>query len=188
LDVADDPDDGAPVGIRMAHDVLLSSWPRLKDWVSDEAEDARAMAVLGQQAALWRENGRSPERLLIGSLLIDAHDLLNRLGGNLSEEIVEFIQASARSREAAQPEDLEALASALKEARARNAALEAECREAEVRIQAGIESQEAAEAEVEEQRSAALRAEKRARWLTVALIGVSVLALAGAWFVLGGPR
>jgi hypothetical protein len=68
---ATDPDAGD--GIELAHEMLLTRWPRLRSWLSREAERTRTFKRLADAARAWEQAGRPAEQLwgarALGALL-----------------------------------------------------------------------------------------------------------------------
>ncbi|MFL6122416.1 helix-turn-helix domain-containing protein [Actinophytocola sp.] len=55
--------------VEIAHDAMLSAWPRLRAWIDDHREDVRAHRKISEAARLWEENERDPSVLASGSRL-----------------------------------------------------------------------------------------------------------------------
>lgn len=55
--------------IELVHDALLQQWPRLKEWLSEEAEDRRLRRHLGQAASAWAAADRDRSDLYRGARL-----------------------------------------------------------------------------------------------------------------------
>ena len=61
--------------IEISHEALLSAWPRLRDWMLSDLDEARLQRRIADAATVWRERDRDPSALLRGGLLADAQDL-----------------------------------------------------------------------------------------------------------------
>jgi len=92
---------GAPSArVDLAHEILLSAWPELGEWIRSRREDEQRRRVLQAKAAEWVKSGRGQSRLL------DA-DELREVRSWLSEEkardlgVSEEIQSLLASSEAA---------------------------------------------------------------------------------------
>lgn len=63
LMVTDSLPDGTPM-TRLAHDSLLTHWPRLKDWVHQNEDQLRTRARITTAAQIWEETGGGRSRCL----------------------------------------------------------------------------------------------------------------------------
>lgn len=94
-----DTDEHGRAVVTIAHEALLRHWPRVQEWVRDNAEVLRARARLESAAALWRDEGEPDERLLPeGKPLADAVDLDTRFGEELPAELRRYVSTSRRVR------------------------------------------------------------------------------------------
>ena len=64
-------DEGAA---EVAHEALLREWPRLRDWLAEDAEGRHLHQHLIGAAGEWRESGRDPAELYRGARLASALD------------------------------------------------------------------------------------------------------------------
>jgi DNA-binding SARP family transcriptional activator len=55
--------------VTIAHEALLTAWPRLRDWVHDREDDTRRLGTLAAAAEAWEAEGRRPEDLWRGERL-----------------------------------------------------------------------------------------------------------------------
>lgn len=55
--------------VEIAHDTMLSAWPRLRAWIDDHREAVRAHRKISEAARLWVENERDPSVLASGTRL-----------------------------------------------------------------------------------------------------------------------
>lgn len=55
--------------LRLAHEALLRSWPRFREWVAEAREGLRLHRKLTEAARTWEELGREPDALYRGSRL-----------------------------------------------------------------------------------------------------------------------
>ena len=62
--------------IEIAHEALLTAWPRLRAWVEEDRAGLRLHRKLGDAAAAWKENGRQPHHLYRGPDLAAARTWL----------------------------------------------------------------------------------------------------------------
>jgi WD40 repeat protein/DNA-binding SARP family transcriptional activator len=98
LTVDADPHSRLPT-VELAHEALLTQWPRLRGWID---EDRFALASLGQlrsAAAEWAELGRDTGALYRGARLEGVVDLGPQRLDRLSALEREFVDASGRQRD-----------------------------------------------------------------------------------------
>lgn len=87
--------EGGESHVRVAHEALLTRWPRLAVWLEADKDFLRLRARIADQAAHWREEGESPDLLLPeGKPLFDARDLLRGRREDLDAATIAFIEAS----------------------------------------------------------------------------------------------
>lgn len=88
--------------VEIAHEALLSAWPRLRDWIDADRVGGRVQRQLSSAAELWRDAGRDPSVLYRGGPLASASDWIgdpvHRAGLNVLER--EFLRASIEHRAA----------------------------------------------------------------------------------------
>ena len=65
-----DPVHGSPT-LEVAHEALLTEWPRLHDWIADARVDVQRRASLGTAAIEWDASGRNPDYLFAGTRLAE---------------------------------------------------------------------------------------------------------------------
>jgi tetratricopeptide (TPR) repeat protein len=81
--------------VSLAHDELLTSWPRLKDLLDQNREFLRVKARIAASATRWRDSKRAPGLLLPpGARLAEAVDVLQERRTALNPREAEFVQAS----------------------------------------------------------------------------------------------
>jgi hypothetical protein len=118
---------GAAATVRLAHEALLTGWPRLAALIADHRAFLGARTRLAAEASLWRARGEDADFLLApGRLLAAAGDLLGQHRADLDAATIDFIEASLaaeQAREAARQE-------------AERAALQARAEAAEARARA----------------------------------------------------
>jgi tetratricopeptide (TPR) repeat protein len=118
--------------VEVAHEALIRTWPRLREWVDSNREKLRTRAAVVQAKAVWEDNGRREDLLLpAGFQLERARALLQESGDLTIDDIQEFVILSSareeterKEREAALARD-EAQVAELKAAQARTAAAQA---------------------------------------------------------------
>lgn len=64
-----DPDTGQAT-VEVAHEALISAWPRFAMWVEEARDDLRTRERLAMAAREWEESDRDPSFLLSGSRLV----------------------------------------------------------------------------------------------------------------------
>jgi len=102
-------------GAEVAHEALFARWPRLSQWLEDDAAGRRLRRRLTPAAADWAAHARPDTDLYRGPRLVEALDWQAQHPDELIPAEREFLDASAR---AAERERLDALARADREARA----------------------------------------------------------------------
>jgi WD40 repeat protein len=55
--------------VEIAHDTMLSAWPRLRAWIDDHREAVRAHRKISEAARIWKESERDPSVLASGGRL-----------------------------------------------------------------------------------------------------------------------
>jgi WD40 repeat protein/class 3 adenylate cyclase len=95
---------GAPT-IELAHEAMLTAWPRLHRWIDAAREDIRAERRLAASAREWTEADRDPSFLLQGSRLEQAEAWLadSRLAATPEERV--YLEASQRERQRRREEE-----------------------------------------------------------------------------------
>lgn len=91
--------------IEISHEALLSAWPRLREWMLSDLDEARLQRRIAYAAELWRERDRDPGALLRGGPLADAQALAARPPTShrlLTTAEQEFVSASAANAQAEQ--------------------------------------------------------------------------------------
>ncbi len=81
--------------VSLAHDELLTQWPRLKDLLDQNREFLRVKARIAEAAARWRDSKRAPGLLLgPGPRLAEAAAALRERRADLNPREAEFVQMS----------------------------------------------------------------------------------------------
>ncbi|MFK0282199.1 hypothetical protein ACIQVL_17255 [Streptomyces sp. NPDC090499] len=62
-------------GVHLAHESLITSWPRLHDWIEEDRERLRHHRMLADAARAWLEHDRDPGTLYRGTRLARAEEL-----------------------------------------------------------------------------------------------------------------
>ena len=93
-----DEDAAGHVFVRVAHEALLSRWPRARDIVNANRNFLETRARLRADAQRWHADDRNRELLLpSGKRLAEGEELLVSRREEVDEEVVEYIEASSRA-------------------------------------------------------------------------------------------
>jgi WD40 repeat protein len=85
--------------VEVAHEALLREWPRLRDWLDEDAEGRRLRIQLTQATAQWEGAGRDPTELFRGPRLSATLDWTATHGRELNSLEREFVAASRAASE-----------------------------------------------------------------------------------------
>jgi len=80
----EDGDGDPPARIDLAHEVLLSAWPTLGEWIRTRRDDEQRRRVLEAKAAEWVKHGRGQMRLLEAD---EVREVRNWLSGNKAHDL-----------------------------------------------------------------------------------------------------
>ncbi|MCE7004266.1 hypothetical protein LWC34_15685 [Kibdelosporangium philippinense] len=83
--------------VDIAHEALIRSWPRLRDWLSDDREGLRVHRQLTDATDAWETAERDPGALLRGTRLARASDWAAAHGEMLTKREREFLDSSQRA-------------------------------------------------------------------------------------------
>jgi WD40 repeat protein/DNA-binding SARP family transcriptional activator len=83
----------------IAHEALLSRWPRLRAWLADDAEGRRLHQHLIGAAGEWERSGRDPAELYRGARLASALDWTKEHDAELNELERAFLEGSREASE-----------------------------------------------------------------------------------------
>ncbi len=86
--------------LEVTHEALLTGWPRLAGWLSEDALGRAVRAHLAPEAAGWAADGRPADRLYGGTRLDSALEWLARPDADPTLVEREFLRASAERAEA----------------------------------------------------------------------------------------
>ena len=82
--------------VEVAHEALIRTWPRLREWINANREKLRARAAVLQAKVDWEQNGKRYDMLLpVGLQLERARSLLANPGDIATGDIKEFISPSS---------------------------------------------------------------------------------------------
>ncbi len=85
--------------VEIIHESLLTAWPRLVRWRTQDQEGAQLRDELRQAAQLWEQHGRSTDRLWTGTAVKEFQLWRERYSGALTTTEEFFAQAMARHAE-----------------------------------------------------------------------------------------
>jgi WD40 repeat protein len=85
--------------VEVAHEALLSEWPRLRDWLAEDLEGLRLHQHLIQAAAEWQRSGSEPAELYRGARLASALDWAESHDPELNELERAFLDESRAASE-----------------------------------------------------------------------------------------
>ncbi|KOG14214.1 helix-turn-helix domain-containing protein [Streptomyces viridochromogenes] len=88
-------------GVQLAHEALINSWPRLREWIDADRERLRHHRQLTDAARTWLEHDRDPGTLYRGTRLARAEELFagdDRGYDGLTSEETAFLVAAAEQR------------------------------------------------------------------------------------------
>jgi hypothetical protein len=86
--------------LEVAHEALLREWPRLRDWLEEDAEGRRLHGHLIRSAQEWDDAGRDPAELYRGARLAAAVDWATDHDAELNELESAFVAESQAASEA----------------------------------------------------------------------------------------
>ena len=106
--VSDEDAEGHAV-IRVAHEALLSRWPRARDIVNANRDFLETRARVQTDARRWHSDRKNPELLLPpGKRLAEAEELLLARRDEVDDRIVEYVEASSLAQKAVAEKELQA--------------------------------------------------------------------------------
>ncbi|WP_030315928.1 DNA-binding protein [Streptomyces sp. NRRL B-3229] len=82
--------------VDLAHEALITAWPRLSGWIEQEREQLRTHRRLTEAARAWDDLGRDPGALYRGTRLATAGEQL--AGASLTAQERAFLTASSAAR------------------------------------------------------------------------------------------
>ena len=96
--------------VEVAHEALIRTWPRLRQWIDSNREKLRSRTAILQAKADWEQNGKRDDMLLPAGLQLErARSLLADPGDIGTDDIKEFILLSSAREQAERKEREEAL-------------------------------------------------------------------------------
>lgn len=85
--------------VEVAHEALLQSWPRLRQWIDEDREDLQTRRRIGGAAAEWESTGRNPDLLYRGTQLAAALEWVDTNPHQLDPGANEFVVAARDVRD-----------------------------------------------------------------------------------------
>ncbi|MCD9878431.1 nSTAND1 domain-containing NTPase [Streptomyces guryensis] len=87
--------------VELAHEVLITGWPRLAGWIEEGRERLRAQRLLGESTRAWEQLNRDAGVLYRGARLAQAEELFDGPSqDDLAEPERAFLDASRAARDA----------------------------------------------------------------------------------------
>ena len=87
--------------VEVAHEALIRTWPRLREWIDANREKLRSRAAVVRAKTEWEQNGRREDLLLpAGFQLERARALLADPGDLATDDIQQFITLSSEREDA----------------------------------------------------------------------------------------
>ncbi|MGW2565412.1 nSTAND1 domain-containing NTPase [Streptomyces sp. NPDC001537] len=89
-------------GVQLAHEALITCWPRLHGWIEEDRERLRHHRMLADAARTWLEHDRDPGDLYRGNRLARAEELFPDPAADLALTVPErdFLSAALAARAA----------------------------------------------------------------------------------------
>ncbi|AZQ36276.1 hypothetical protein EJ357_24770 [Streptomyces cyaneochromogenes] len=89
-------------GVQLAHEALITCWPRLHGWIEEDRERLRHHRMLADAARAWLEHDRDPGALYRGTRLARAEELFPHCDTDAALTMTEraFLAAALDAREA----------------------------------------------------------------------------------------
>lgn len=85
--------------VEVAHEALLRSWPRLREWIDTAREDVLTLRRLADAATEWKRSGRESSFLLTGSRLDQFETWASSTSLAIGHGEREYLRASVARRE-----------------------------------------------------------------------------------------
>jgi WD40 repeat protein/transcriptional regulator with XRE-family HTH domain len=89
-------------GAQVAHEALLTAWPRLRDWIGANRDGLKLRHQISSAASTWHEAGRDDAMLLRGAPLLAASEWASDpdTKGDLNPLVREFISSAVLQEQA----------------------------------------------------------------------------------------
>ena len=99
FEVTADDEEESRRRVEIIHESLLTAWPRLVRWQTQDEEGAQLRDELRQAAQLWEQHGRSADRLWMGTAVKEYQIWRERYSGGLTSTEEAFAQSMVRHAE-----------------------------------------------------------------------------------------
>ena len=96
---ADEDEESGRTRVEIIHESLLSAWPRLVRWRTQDQEGAQLRDELRQAAELWEQHDRSTDRLWTGTAVKEFQIWRDRYSGGLTTAEEAFASAMVQHAE-----------------------------------------------------------------------------------------
>lgn len=87
------------VTVQIAHEALLRTWPRLRDWIEESRDNLRTRQRISRAAEEWVAENREQDRLYRGAPLLSVLEWLEKNADQLGDAERAFIEASVEARD-----------------------------------------------------------------------------------------
>jgi WD40 repeat protein/serine/threonine protein kinase len=87
--------------IQLAHEAIIYSWPRLRNWIDESRDDLRFQQRIEHAAQEWLDENRDPDLLYHGTPLAAATEWAETRRQHLNVVEVEFLDAAALAEQTA---------------------------------------------------------------------------------------
>jgi formylglycine-generating enzyme required for sulfatase activity len=84
--------------VEVAHEVLLTSWPHLKEWIEVRRDDLRLLRQVRLATQEWDKHDRAKPYLWLHERLLPVSQMLNRLRPTLNSLEKEFVRPESERR------------------------------------------------------------------------------------------
>jgi WD40 repeat protein/serine/threonine protein kinase len=85
--------------VQIAHEALLRTWPRLRDWIEESRDNLRTRQRISRAAEEWIAENREQDRLYRGAPLLSVLEWLEKNSDQLGDVERAFIEASVEARD-----------------------------------------------------------------------------------------
>lgn len=102
-----DRDSSGRAVVKLAHEYLITEWPRMTEWIEAHREDLDRIRSLDAAASEWVAAGCSPDYLLRGERLGSFHDWSRVTTLRLTRSEAEFVETSLQLKQREDQDQLE---------------------------------------------------------------------------------
>ena len=86
--------------MQIIHETLISTWPRLREWIDESRDDLRMRQKVAHAASEWQANDRDPDLLYRGTPLTAALEWFARDGDEHETLSAAFLEAGREAHQA----------------------------------------------------------------------------------------